>query len=579
MRVRSTALITGLAALAAPVPARAAPQTMPLSEVRSGMRCTGYSVFRGQAIEPFDVEILDVVGEAATGTTQPRLLVRVSGEKVDVTGIGPGFSGSPVLCPGADGTPQNAGAISESIGDYGGKTVLATPIEQIVGTPVDAPRAKGSRRARRDAALLRRAKPLSAPITVGGLDPALMRGLAAAATRRGMTVLASPPVPADASPVTPLEPGSAVGVGLSSGDVTLSAIGTVAYVDEDNVWVFGHGFESVGARSLLLQDAYVATIVNNPLQVDGIATYKLAGAVHDVGTVTDDGFDAVAGRSGALPPTTRVSVLASDEDRDVQTRTRATVADETDVGNPGGVSPLSLVGPIAVSQGATDALGSAPQRLAGRMCMRVKLRELDQPLSFCNRYVSDGVGFGDSLTLNPVALSAGGDASLALSLFDQYKGPPVHVTDMTARISQTRAQRQGYLRAVKLPRRVRRGADVPAAIVFRVVRGPLKTVRFRWHVPRRLKLGKHKLDLRGSDPDSGFGFFEEIIIDLGGGGGYFDTEGPRSFKALAESFRSLRRWDGVVVKAKKRRLRFYRDPAYRIGGRARTKVRVLPRRG
>src|SRR3712207_7865129 len=53
-----------------------------------------------------------------------------------------------------------------------------------------------------------------------------------------------------------------------------------------------------GARRLLLQDAYVAAIINNPLQVDDIATYKLAGPVHDRGTITSDGFNAVAGTTG-----------------------------------------------------------------------------------------------------------------------------------------------------------------------------------------------------------------------------------------------------------------------------------------
>jgi len=578
MRARTLGVLVGLAALGPAASALAAGDAiMPLGEVQPGMKCTGYSVFRAQQVEPFDVEILDVVGVAANAQPEPRLLVRVSGERVDVTGVGPGFSGSPVYCPGTDGTLRNAGAISETIGDFGGKTVLATPIEQILGTPVQAPApAPGPAARRRDAALLTRARPMSSPITVGGLSAPLMRGLTRAARARDLALIAAPPVPADSAPVLPFTPGSAVSVGLASGDVSVAAVGTVAYVDGPDVWAFGHSFDGAGARSLLLQDAYVSTIVNNPLQASDFGgTYKFAGPVHDVGTVTSDGFSAVAGRTGALPPQTRVRVHAEDADRDTETDTEVDVPDETDVGNPTGFSALGFVGPIAVSQGATGVMGSAPQRLAGRMCLQVVLRERQEPLRFCNRYVSDGTTPGDGFGANPLALSAGTDASFALSLLDTYKGRPLHVTEMSARIRQTRAQRQAYLRKVTLPRRVRRGNTVGGTLVVQVVRGPKRTIRFRWRVPPSLPIGRRKLRLRGAEPDSGGGFFDEIIIDLGGED-FSDSEGPRSLSQLEDAFKTIGHYDGIRLKSG---LRFYRDPVLRIGGRATTTIVVRKGRG
>ena len=125
----------------APAATYAADPIMPLSEVRSGMRCTGLSVVRGTEISSFDVEVMDVIADdPAIGG--PRILIRVSGPAVDVTGVGPGFSGSPILCDG-----RNAGAISEGIGEYGNHVVLATPIEEIL-TARPAPRPAGARRAR-----------------------------------------------------------------------------------------------------------------------------------------------------------------------------------------------------------------------------------------------------------------------------------------------------------------------------------------------------------------------------------------------------------------------------------------------
>jgi hypothetical protein len=578
MRARWIATLAGLVSAVAVPAALAAAPIMPLSEVQSGMHCTGYSVFKGQEIESFDVDIVDVVGQASNGAQAPRILVRVSGPKVDATGVGPGFSGSPIMCPRSDGTLANAGAISETVGDYGGKTVLATPIEQILATPVQGTRPPPARRrglSPRDASILARARPLATPITVSGLDASLMSRLSERARKRGIAVLAAPPVPADSAPVLPFEPGSAVAVGLSSGDISVSGIGTVAYVDGDNVWAYGHSFDGLGARQLLLQDAYVAAIINNPLQVEDIATYKLSGPVHDRGTISSDGFNAVAGTVGALPPLARVHVVASDEDRGTADELKVNVADETDVGNPAGISALQYVGPLAVSEAATEALGAAPQQLAGRMCFRVTLRERRKPLRFCNRYVADGVTSGELVGANPVALSAGTDASGALSLLDLFKARPIHVTRAWARVHQTRAQRQAYLRSVVLPRRAHRGETVPARIVTRVVRGPRKVFSFEWRIPHKFKPGEHKVRLRGADPDSGFGFFDEIIIDLGGGDSFFDSEGPRTIHKLRQAFAAVHRWDGIRLKSG---ARVYRDPTYRIGGRASTTIRILKQR-
>ena len=48
----------GLALLAPSTPAQAAEPIMPLSEVRSGMDCTGLSVVRGTEISEFDFEVI-----------------------------------------------------------------------------------------------------------------------------------------------------------------------------------------------------------------------------------------------------------------------------------------------------------------------------------------------------------------------------------------------------------------------------------------------------------------------------------------------------------------------------------------
>src|SRR6186997_2436614 len=121
--MRLLTVAAAVAALLVPAaPAFAGDPTMPLWQVSAGMRCTGYSVVQGTTISAFNVDVLDVAGGEATSGA--RILIGVSGPAVDATGIGPGFSGSPIYCDPGDGTPRSIGAISESVGDYGGKVVL-----------------------------------------------------------------------------------------------------------------------------------------------------------------------------------------------------------------------------------------------------------------------------------------------------------------------------------------------------------------------------------------------------------------------------------------------------------------------
>ncbi len=354
-------------------PALAGDPIMPLGEVRGGMQCKGYSVIQGTEISEFDVEILDVIDGDASGEG-PRLLVRVSGPAIEGTGVGPGFSGSPIYCDG-----RNAGAISESLGEYGGDVVLATPIEAILGASADPPsegdgrladrRGREGGAARAAAGAPRRATAGSSPAPsrsprrsrCPGVGRTLGRALERAGARVGRPLLAAPAGPLGSFPPQPMRPGASVGVSYSQGDIQIGAIGTVAYTDEDRVWGFGHPFEGAGERRLLLQDAYVYRVISNPVQIGDVATtYKFASLGHTLGTISNDAATAVAGRTGEQAPTVPVRVFAEDADTGRELVTGLRAADESRIGLPEGASPLSFVAPLAVTEGAV----AAPPELA-----------------------------------------------------------------------------------------------------------------------------------------------------------------------------------------------------------------------
>jgi hypothetical protein len=577
MRAPLLAAATLVACLLPAAPAAAGDPIMPLSEVRSGMQCTGYSVIRGTDISSFDVEVIDVV-DSEPGTGTAMILVEASGPAVDRTGIGPGFSGSPVYCGG-----RTIGAISQSIGDYGGKVVLATPIESMLANPVDAPRPRAGRaapaRSPRAAAAIRRmrregTKPLVAPLTISGVHPALGRALERTGKRIGRPVTAVPAGPLGSFPPQTLRPGSAVAAGYSNGDLRVSAVGTVAYTDADRVWAFGHPFENAGARSLLLQDAYVFKVINDPNASLTGGSFKLGFAGHDLGTLTNDASAAIVGRVGALPTTTAVQVFARDADTGATRFVQSSVADETDLDNPTGFTGLGAVAPLAIAQATGTVMQSAPGRLSGRMCLTIRFRERPRnPARFCNRYLSSTIFDPMAGPLsNPIAFPAAFDASDAIALIEAYEGKTPHVTSLRARVDVRRGERLAFLRGVDAPRRVRAGQRVSLKVKLQRIRGATFTKRFSVRIPR-VKPGRRTLSLNGFEETSDETDLLEILL----GAEDDDTleDGPARLNDLIDEIAGLSRWDGVELRVGRRTRRAFLDRTQVITGSARTTVRVV----
>jgi hypothetical protein len=587
MRLRLLAAATTVAACLIPAsPAAASDPIMPRGQVAAGMQCTGYSVVQGTTISTFNVEVLDVI-DGDPASDGPKILIEVSGPAVDETGVGPGFSGSPIYCPDGAGVNRNIGAISQSVGAYGGKVGLATPIESILANPADPPlpRDAGDGRAAspRAAAAIRRmrrvgTKDLMGPLTISGVSTEVGRAIEATGRKYGRPIIAVPAGPLGSFPVQELRPGSAMAVGYSGGDLRLGGIGTVAYTDASRVWSFGHSFESAGARNLLLQDAYVYRVINEPNAAFTGGSYKLAAAGHDVGTLSNDAFSAVVGTVGALPRTTTVRAIGTDHDTGVKKQVLTNVADETDVDNPTGFSPLGAIGPLAIAQAAGGTMKSAPGRLTGRMCLRITFAERpNRPGRFCNRYVSSGIfdPFSGALG-NPIAFNAAMDASGAFSLIEFFTGRTPHVSNVHAEVEIRRGERVAFLRRVRAPRRVRPGQAVTLRVTMQRLRGGNFTKRYRVNIPGGLKAGRRTLRLTGFEQE-----FEEedLLAILFGLDGEDENEppGPARLNDLIESISSLGQWDGVLLRMAGKSKRAFRDDDMLIIGRASTTIRVRRR--
>src|SRR5438874_4464552 len=103
------------------------PETLPLTQVRPGMQGYAYTIFAGDQIEKFDLEVIGVV-DNFLGPKQSIILVQLKGPKVEHTGVVAGMSGSPVYLEG-----KLAGALSLKLGVFTKEPIAGvTPIADVL---------------------------------------------------------------------------------------------------------------------------------------------------------------------------------------------------------------------------------------------------------------------------------------------------------------------------------------------------------------------------------------------------------------------------------------------------------------
>jgi SpoIVB peptidase S55 len=274
----------------------------PLKDVRAGMHGVGRTIFQGNRIEDFQVEILGVLQNA--GPKQSVILARLSGGPLVQSGVIQGMSGSPVYIGG-----RLLGAVA--LGFPFSKEPIAgiQPIEQMIDE------SKFDSAAPASAGLVRPRDPLhiadvsaySAPLLSGGLSQ-ILTPLAVSGLSTGTLQTFSPtfrklgfePLQgvSGGSPISPeisgsVAPGSMISVQLLSGDMSISADGTVTYVDGKHLYAFGHQFLNTGSTELPFAKSEVLTVLPTLN-----TSFKLSVPKQWIGTITSDRNTAVAGEIG-----------------------------------------------------------------------------------------------------------------------------------------------------------------------------------------------------------------------------------------------------------------------------------------
>ncbi len=295
-------LAGGILAAGAPSPASqsaSGPSFFPLADVRPGLRGTGRTVFRGNRIEDFQVEILGVLSNLTP--KQSIILARLSGGPLAETGVMQGMSGSPVYIDG-----KLLGAVAMGFNFSKEPIAGITPIEQMLA---DATFTSPADRAPNPALASRSALPtqptwnspfgnltdISTPLTLSGFSPRTLETFAPAFRRLGFAAQQglSAGAPASQQYNGTVAPGSMISLALLTGDMLISADGTVTYVDGKRVYAFGHRFLDSGSTEMPFARSDVVALLP-ALNV----SFKLSTPRQWVGTILSDRASAIAGEIG-----------------------------------------------------------------------------------------------------------------------------------------------------------------------------------------------------------------------------------------------------------------------------------------
>jgi hypothetical protein len=294
-------LIAALCLMSSMLYAQQAPETLPLSQVRPGMQGYAYTIFAGDQIEKFDLEVLGVL-DNFLGPKQSIILVQLKGPKVEHTGVVAGMSGSPVYLDG-----KLAGALSLTMGPFLKEPIAGvTPIQDVLNPPSQpaevTAQAPGPQLGLPSEAAARTGlpsgsalQPIETPLVFSGFPAAAFQQFANQLQGYGFVASqggTAPPRVDDGKLVA----GDMAGMVLVQGDASIYSACTVTAVQADRVFLCGHPFLSFGDIQIPMARSRVVTTLSSELFSTKIVT--VGGSI---GTITGDHLTAVTGKLGAPP--------------------------------------------------------------------------------------------------------------------------------------------------------------------------------------------------------------------------------------------------------------------------------------
>jgi len=276
---------------------------MPVDSVKAGMKGYGISVFGSNKVDTFGVEILGVLKKA--GPDRELIIARLSGAGLEKTGIISGMSGSPVFID-----KKIIGAVAYAWSFSIEPITGITPIENILAAKQDITgeendgdefeiQGEGKMSPYSGVTLKR----IRTPLSVSGFDERMVKNIDDFFKERGFNTVLGGSSSDGKMGRDSLFLGSAVAGRLVGGDASIGAVGTVSYIEENDVYIFGHPLYYSGKTSIPMTTAYVYAVL--PSQM---TSFKIASPEREVGAIMQDRRNGVYGVLGTKAETVSLNV-------------------------------------------------------------------------------------------------------------------------------------------------------------------------------------------------------------------------------------------------------------------------------
>jgi len=262
------------------------PEILHLNEVKIGMKGYGRTIFKGNRIDTFEVEILGVLKN--TGAGRNIILGKLSGEPLKVSGVAQGMSGSPIFIDG-----KIVGAVAYAWSFAKEPICGITPIEDILKTKYDTLASlpfpdKKSRGIENSRVKL---TPIENPLVLSGFQ-----------SRSGNYLKKMLPFTdiitggESENKSAPVKPGGILNVLLLTGDGKITVSGTITYIDGNKIYGFGHPMFMFGKVDMPISSGYVYTFMPS-----SYISFRMSSPGKPIGTLKVDGKSGVYGEIGRLP--------------------------------------------------------------------------------------------------------------------------------------------------------------------------------------------------------------------------------------------------------------------------------------
>jgi len=493
----------------------AAPEIMPINEVKPGMHGIAKTVVSGTALEEFGVEVLGVMKNK--GATGDLILIRTYGDVIDRTGgIAQGMSGSPLYI---NNRLVGAVAYGWSLTDH--KIGMVTPIEDmlkmwempdkfnastVVPQPIDG------------------FEGLSTPVMVAGFGEHALTMLQEKLKPFNLVPYAVGDVPSGVS-FGPLEPGSAIGVEMVRGDVSMGALGTVTHVEGDKVLAFGHPFLKKGNVGYFMTNAYVFTTVSGLEN-----SFKVGTTGETIGLINQDRGAGVAGKIDKYPAVVPLRIAVNDNDTSKSLDTAVQVVQDEQL-----FPVLSATTMYNVIDKTMDRMGP------GTANVNFEIRARNMPGDVIireNMFYSPG-------NIGEAAVGEFFDA-MAMLAGNQYN--MVDIMDVKVNVSVTEERRTASIVEAKLQTlTVEPGGKVDITVKLKPFRGETITRTVPFVIPSNQPEGPMLLEVRGGGMvpllqllSKGQGTDEELVM-------LYKSKENKKFAEVIKDFVKRDRNNDIVV--------------------------------